>query len=201
MSAVLGSLAAGTEVEIDGVKKVGEESWLVLRGANGQPGFLPGKTRIFAIRQVSVSQPTVSAYAQPMAGSPASREYSEGTLLTLLDTTTQDGVTWLKIRDALGSVGYIDGGTRFNTGEVIAPNKKPAADQKPDIQAGKAHYREMAKSRIMQGVILMAAGGALYFIASLLTHSATFTMVLLIPVIYGFARLARGVLYYVLSLG
>jgi hypothetical protein len=106
-------LAVGYEMEMGGVIKNAAGEWVGVVLPNGQRGYLPGNTRIFHIKPVILLQKEVFVYAEPSAVSVVKTRYRRNASFFLADTVERDGKRWVRIRDAGGVEGFIDGQTKI----------------------------------------------------------------------------------------
>jgi hypothetical protein len=113
-------LMVGTEVEIGEVKKKAGSTWVTVKIPGDQKGYIPGDTKVFTIKLATLLQNEVEVRSGPSAISTVSAKYKKNTKFYLWDTVVQDGITWVKIKDMNGIVGYIDGKTRIKTIPVIS---------------------------------------------------------------------------------
>ena len=108
---IVTQLLAGHEVELGGLKKKAGKSWVSVTLADGSRGYVPGETKFFFMRPVTLLQKEVALYAEPSAASVVKARYKKNARLFLLGVVSQDGKNWVKIRDAVGQEGFIDGQT------------------------------------------------------------------------------------------
>jgi hypothetical protein len=122
-SPLIADLMVGFEVQMGGVTKNAGGEWVVVALPNGQRGYLPGSTRIFRIKPVVLLQKEVFVYAEPSAASVVKTRYRRNAKFLLADTVDRDGKRWVRIRDAGGAEGFIDGTTKIR---VIPETSKAA---------------------------------------------------------------------------
>jgi len=157
-------LSAGTEVEIGGVTKKAGKSWVFIDLPTGQRGYLPGDTRIFHIKPVKLLQKNVDAYAEPSMGSFPRASYKKGDRFYLTDTVAQGGQTWVKVRDASGVEGFIDGKTRIKAvPETLKATK--AVGQKNMLHGGLWCLGGTLVTAVTYGMAASSSSGGTYFVA------------------------------------
>jgi hypothetical protein len=110
-SGIVTQLLAGHEVELRGVKKKAGKDWVGVTLADGRRGYLPGDTKLFHIQPVTLLQKEVAVYAEPSTASVMKAQYKKPARFFLVGIANQDGKTWVRIRDAAGQEGFIDGKT------------------------------------------------------------------------------------------
>jgi len=103
----------GEEVEMGGVKKRDGNSFVSVKLANGQTGYLEGNVRIFHIKPVILEDKQAEVHAEPSASSPIKARYQRRARFMLVDNATGDGKPWVKVRDESGVEGFISGSTRI----------------------------------------------------------------------------------------
>jgi hypothetical protein len=109
----INQLAVGNEIEMGGIKKRAGKSWVAVQLPGNQRGYLPGDTRIYHIKRVKLNQKAVEVHSDPSAQSMVTSRYGRGGEFLLADTVERDGKSWVKIRDAAGGEGFIDGKTQI----------------------------------------------------------------------------------------
>ena len=103
----------GEEVELGGIKKKDGKSWVAVKLDRGERGYLAGDIKIFHIKPVTLIQPQADVYAEPSAASTVKMRYKKNARFLLVDTVSNDGKSWVRIRDNAGTEGYIDGATKI----------------------------------------------------------------------------------------
>jgi hypothetical protein len=103
----------GEEVELGGVKKKGGQSWVAVKLARGERGYLEGNVKIYHIKPVSLLSDQVEVHADPSATSMVKSRLRRKARLLLVDTVNNEGKAWVKVRDDSGTEGFLDGGTRI----------------------------------------------------------------------------------------
>ncbi len=114
LSAITGTeIAMGEEVEIGGEVKRNGVGFCPVRRSNGQTGFIPGDTKASHIKPMTIDQPDVAIYTGPSAYSYVRAHLARGSRIWMFPGVIQEGAQqFVRIRDASGNEGYMDGATR-----------------------------------------------------------------------------------------
>jgi hypothetical protein len=116
-SPALTELAVGTEVELGGIKKKDGKQWVAVTYPPNQHGYLVGDARVFVIKLATLLQKNVNVYTAPSEMATVKTIYKKNARFHLMEVINQDAKSWVRIRDAAGAEGYIDGQTKI---KVIA---------------------------------------------------------------------------------
>src|SRR5579872_7323138 len=117
-------LPVGLEVELGGIKKQGGQTWVGVTLPNGQTGFLTGDVRIYHIKNVTLLQDGVNVYTGPSLQAPVAARFPKNAKFQITDSVQLDGATWVRIRDAGGLEGFIQGGTMIRVQQEAATATK-----------------------------------------------------------------------------
>jgi Bacterial SH3 domain len=123
-SAAIAELPADSEVELGQVKSNAGTRWVSVSLLDGRSGYVPGDTKVFIFKRATLLQDRVDVYAGPSEDSGVVTRCQKNDRFQMTGNVTRDGKTWVKIRDAAGTEGYIDGGTRVRT-ETQAAMESP----------------------------------------------------------------------------
>jgi uncharacterized protein YgiM (DUF1202 family) len=107
------SLRKGEECEIGKVHRKFKQVWVEVTLSGGQTGYIPGATRIFAVKQVEMLGTAIDLLDAPADDGKVIKTYPKNTILTAIGVEKVEKKTWVRVRDASGVVGYIDGAARY----------------------------------------------------------------------------------------
>ena len=142
----LATLAAGTEIEFGGVRKIKGKQWVEVVMPTGQKGYIPGETHIFHFRLASLLQKSVDVYTQPTQHSLVRTSLKRNTKIYLTEVVKGEDQDWVRVREMEGGEGYISGRTRIR----IIPEKTKA----------------LAKKNMLSGALWVIAGGMILGLGS-----------------------------------
>ena len=175
-SALITQLFVGNEAEVGSIVNKADRKWVAVRLPNGQRGYMPGETKIFRLRQVALLQGAVNAHSAPFENSSVTRQYKLNNRFFITDVVKQDGKNWVKIRDAAGNEGFIDGQSHLK--QIISASK------------------ETGKKNMLRGS-LWFIGGIVVTVGSLmLTSSGGTYIVSWGAIIFGGLQLLQGLYQY-----
>jgi len=147
----------GGIVDLGRVKKQNGRAWVAVTLSDGRRGYLAGDARVLALRRGTLLQNEVAAYSQPSTSSGVKARYQKCATLYLGERVAQDGKAWVKVLDAAGNEGFVDGETRI---QVVAEGAKAAARKKM-LRGGLWCVVGIA---VTAGTYSLASPGGTYFV-------------------------------------
>jgi hypothetical protein len=169
----------GGEVQLGAAEKAGGKAWVAVALPDGRKGFLPGDAKVFRAKMATLLQSSAVVYKAPSLDSGAVIQLQKNARFELIDQVKGDGGLWVKLRDSAGNEGYIEGNTRVQKDEPVAP-AAPVA-------------KESATANMAIGALLCIAGivitASTYSSAS---QSGGSYYIMYGPIIFGGWRFLKG---------
>jgi hypothetical protein len=175
-SVSIATFQEGKEIEFGGAKRKSGKVWVPITLSTGQQAFIPGESRIFAIREGSLMQNNVDVHAEPSAESLVKQQLARNSKVYILQVVKGEGQDWVRVRDASGSEGYISGDTRIK----VLQQKTKAAGRK----------------NILTGAMWLIAGLVITFSGSTPSASGSFGLLGYGAILFGAVMLISGVVQY-----
>jgi hypothetical protein len=102
-------LNADDEVDLGNTKKAEGKKWCAVALRDGQQGYIAGDTPIRTLPHVKLDQAEAAILPGPEQTGDPGQTMKRGASFLILKTIEVDGRKWVKIRDANGREGYMDG--------------------------------------------------------------------------------------------
>jgi hypothetical protein len=160
-STPLTELAQGSEVELGGVKTKAGKAWVSVTLPNGEKGYLTGDTRVFHLKPATLVQNSVNVYAQPSAQSMVRATFRKNAKFLLTETVKQDATAWVKVRDAAGNEGFIEGSTRIK----VIPEVTKAVGQRNMLVGALWCIGGTVVTVVTYNIASSSPSGGTYFVA------------------------------------
>jgi len=168
----IATLQMGNEVDVGGTKRKAGKFWKPITLSTGQQAFLPGETKIFVIRDGSLMDNNVDVHADPSAGSLVKKQLMRNAKLTILQVRTEQGLQWVRVRDEMGTEGFISGDTRVRV--------KPV------------RTKGMGRKNMLSGGMWLAAGLVMVFSERSAPAGGSLSMLGYFAILFGIAMLISG---------
>ena len=117
-------LPADTEVDLGATHSQDGAEWVEVTGPDGETGYLPGDTKVFAIQRAHVSDKLADLYSEPAGNGVITEILARGHKFDILAILDLPGGNWVKIRDLEGNEGYLPGRTKIRLSR--SATKRPA---------------------------------------------------------------------------
>lgn len=173
----LTTLQKGIEVELGKVTKKKKEVWVEVTLLSGQIGYIPGDTKIFAIKKVQLLNNSVDMLDAPIADATVVKTYAKNAIFTAIGIEKEDDKGWVRVRDDSGLEGYIPGAAKIKV------------YQEPTKSGG--------KKLMITGGIFASLGIVIFVVSLFQVQSATDSPFLMIALLaLGFMQVVQGYLQY-----
>jgi uncharacterized protein YgiM (DUF1202 family) len=127
--AVMATMHSGEEVDLGKVITGGGAKWCMVTLRDGRSGYIPAETKVRSLKFVSLLDSFADMRSAIGAQAPVIRRLVKGNTFLLLGTV-EGG--FVKVRDANGQEGYIDGKVKINQASGTAP----ASSAQHDMMVG-----------------------------------------------------------------
>src|SRR4030043_676332 len=172
----IANLPEGSEIEFGGSKRKAGKLWVPITLSTGQQAFIPGETRIFVFREVSLLQKNGELHAEPASGSLIKQQLVRNTKVYILQVVKGDGQDWVRVRDMSGSEGYIPGETRIR---VLQPKTKASG-----------------RKNMLSGAMWLIAGLVITFSGSSPSVTSSYNLLGYGAILFGAVMLISGLVQY-----
>jgi hypothetical protein len=169
-------LHKGVEMELGKVTQKKKKTWVEISLPGDQKGFIPGDTKIFAIRKTTVATPSVDIKKAPSEDSETIKTLVKGSPLTVygVEGTDETG-KWFKVRDEEKVEGYVPTPTKLR---VLPEVSKTSAIR-----------------NIVTGFIFAGIGGFLVFTDS--NSGSNMQWIAYAVIFFGVLQLGQGVAEFI----
>ncbi len=157
-SQIVTQVYGGQEVELGGIKKKDGKSWVKVKLATGQAGYLAGDSKVHIIKLVILLQDNAKIYSSPSLTSIPKGEFKKNNKFYLVEVLKQDDKDWVKVRDMNGNEGFIEGSTKIKRVPIITK-----AVGKKNMLYGALWF--IGGIMVTLGTLAMASGGGTYIVA------------------------------------
>lgn len=121
----IATLHKGDEMELGKVSQKKKKTWVEVKFPDGRSGYIAGDSKIFAVRKITVSEPSIDLKQTPEESGKVLKTYVKGTPLTVYGVEKpEDGSTWFKVRDEAKIEGFVPASSKMR---VIPESTKSSA--------------------------------------------------------------------------
>ena len=104
----IATIHKGEEMELGKVIQKKRKSWVEVSLGAEQKGYITGDTKIFAIRKVTVMNPSIDVKESPSDDAPVVKTLLKGSTMTVCGVEKlESGSDWFKVRDDAEMTGFV----------------------------------------------------------------------------------------------
>lgn len=104
----IATIHKGEEMELGKVIQKKRKSWVEVNLGEEQKGYITGDTKIFAIRKVTVMNPSIDVKESPSEDAPVVKTLLKGSTMTVCGVEKfENGSDWFKVRDDAEMTGFV----------------------------------------------------------------------------------------------
>jgi hypothetical protein len=172
----IATLPEGSEIDFGAPKRKAGKLWVPITLSTGQQAFIPGDTRIYAIRIGSLLQNNVELHTEPSVESMVKQQLPRNTKLYILEVLKRETLDWVRVRDMNGMEGFIPG----NTGIRVVQQKTKA----------------LGRKNMLSGAMWLIAGLVIIFSGSSPASGGSFILLGYGAILFGGFMLISGLVQF-----
>jgi len=167
------TLYKGDLFELGKVSRKNKQVWVEVTLESGQKGFISGETKIFSIKKVQTITKTTDLYREAGNETDVIKTYPKNSVFTTVSVEEIDGKPWVKVMDADGLEGYINGNSRIKLFQEVT--------------------KDSAKKLMINGGIFIALAGVFYYISATQYQSGnSLQLIVLVVIAFGLFQFIQG---------